>query len=103
MQNRSRLLDRNHIPTYTHQGAEERARRAAHARKTRTLQTDGRGHPTTADIDYTEAETEFFKAVDAWKTRTGRRFPTLGEILAIARSIGYYKDDAQRFEANVAA
>lgn len=98
-----RLSDRNYIPTYTLDGAEERARRAVNARKTRSLKTDGRGHPTTAEMDYTLDETEFFMAVDAWKIRMGRRFPTLGEILAIARSIGYRKEEPQEFEASIAA
>jgi hypothetical protein len=107
MKHRTRPSDRNYIQNFTLHGAEERARRAVNARKTRGLKTDGRGHPTTTDIDYTEAETEFFMAVDAWKNRTGRRFPTLGEILMIARSIGYHQDDDQddayRIEASVAA
>jgi hypothetical protein len=75
--------------TYNLPGSEARARRAEHARKTRTLKTDGRGHPTTSEMDYSKAEEQFMMAVDAWKTRTGRRFPTLSEILGIARALGY--------------
>jgi hypothetical protein len=67
------------------------AKRGGEARRTRSLPTDGRGHPYTADMEYDDAEVEFFKAVDGWKLRTGRRFPTLAEILRIAQSIGYVK------------
>jgi hypothetical protein len=84
-----RRFDYRNVPTYSQSGASDRARRASQARKTQTLKTNGRGHPTTSEMDYSDAETEFFKAVDQWKNQTGRRFPTLAEILRIARSIGY--------------
>jgi hypothetical protein len=54
---------------------------------------DGRrGNVITSDaIDYDDAEMEFMKAVQAWKKRTGKLFPAISELLAIARELGYRK------------
>lgn len=41
--------------------------------------------------DYTPAEVEFMMAVDAYKRRRDRRFPTWREVLAVLRSLGYEK------------
>ena len=41
--------------------------------------------------DYTEEEIEFMKAIEAYKAKTGRKFPTWCETLAVARSLGYRK------------
>ena len=40
---------------------------------------------------FTAAETEFMLAMDEYKRRTGRRFPTCSEVLAVAISLGYRK------------
>ncbi len=74
------------------EGRVAQAKRAVAARTKKPMETDGRGHPATTEIDYTMSEVEFFKAVDDWKMRTGRRYPTLSEILGIARGIGYAKN-----------
>jgi hypothetical protein len=50
-----------------------------------------RGHASTSEIDYTADETEFFRAIEAWKGRTGKKFPTNSELLGIARDLGYRK------------
>ncbi len=41
--------------------------------------------------DYTDEEREFLRAMDAWMKRTGRRFPTFCEFLAVVKSLGYRK------------
>lgn len=47
-------------------------------------------HPASAFIAiYDDDETEFLKAVDEFKARTGRRFPLHTDILAIVKSLGY--------------
>ena len=38
---------------------------------------------------YTEEEEQFIRAVEAYKKRTRRKFPTLSEFLAILKSLGY--------------
>jgi hypothetical protein len=48
-----------------------------------------RGYPATSDRCYTDEESRYLAAVAAWLARTGRRFPTACEYLAIARSLGY--------------
>ncbi len=42
--------------------------------------------------EYSDDEFEFLKAVEAWKKRTKRPFPSCTECLAIARSLGYRKE-----------
>lgn len=47
--------------------------------------------PTTCERDYTQAEVEFMAALDEYKRRNGRMFPTCSEILEVFRSLGYEK------------
>jgi hypothetical protein len=47
--------------------------------------------PTTCERDYSEEEVEFMKAMDDYKRRSGRQFPTWSEVLEVLRSIGYRK------------
>lgn len=47
--------------------------------------------PTTCERDYSEAEIEFMHALDAYKRRSGRMFPTCSEILEVLRNLGYQK------------
>lgn len=57
------------------------------ARKERRRRVD----PTTFEKQYTDDEIEFMNAVQCFKTRTGKSFPTHGEVLRIAASLGYRK------------
>jgi hypothetical protein len=50
--------------------------------------------PTTCERDYSVEEVEFMSALDDYKRRSGRMFPTCSEILEVFRSLGYEK----RFE-----
>src|SRR5262245_9601324 len=47
--------------------------------------------PTTCERDYTDAEVEFMNALDDYKRRSGRMFPTCSEILEVVRGLGYEK------------
>ena len=47
--------------------------------------------PTTCERDYTADEIDFMQALDAYKRRSGRMFPTCSEILEVVRSLGYVK------------
>jgi hypothetical protein len=47
--------------------------------------------PTTCERDYTDAEIEFMHALDEYKRRNGRMFPTCSEILEVVRGLGYEK------------
>ncbi|MDG3002294.1 hypothetical protein [Paludisphaera mucosa] len=69
--------------------ASEQASRAALARN-----SSGRRRyvdPTTCERDYSEAELEFMLAMDAYKQRSGRMFPTWSEVLEVIKSLGYEK------------
>lgn len=41
--------------------------------------------------DYSPDEWEFAAAMDAYKRRTGNRFPAWSEVLAVAKSLGWRK------------
>jgi hypothetical protein len=47
--------------------------------------------PTTCERDYTENEVEFMNALDEYKRKSGRMFPTCSEVLEVVRSLGYVK------------
>ena len=73
--------------------ATEQATRAANAR-----QQSGRRRfvdPTTCEREYTEAETEFMMAMNEYKRRSGRMFPTWSEVLEVLRELGYEKVDTK--------
>jgi hypothetical protein len=63
-------------------------RRAGDRRKVeRRRQID----PTTCERDYTDEEIGFMKAMDDYKRKSGRQFPTWSEVLEVIRSLGYRK------------
>lgn len=47
--------------------------------------------PTTCERDYSDAEVEFMQALDDYKRKSGRMFPTCSEILEVLVGIGYEK------------
>jgi hypothetical protein len=47
--------------------------------------------PTTCERDYSGDEIEFMQALDAYKRRSGRMFPTCSEILEVIRDLGYVR------------
>jgi hypothetical protein len=72
--------------------ASEQATRAANAR-----QKSGRRRfvdPTTSEREYTAAEMEFMLAMNEYKRRSGRMFPTWSEVLEVLRDLGYVKTSA---------
>jgi hypothetical protein len=76
-------------PEWINRRATEQATRAANAR-----QLSGRRRfvdPTTCERAYTEAETEFMMAMNEYKHRSGRMFPTWSEVLEVLRNLGYEK------------
>lgn len=81
--------DPNGCNEWINRRATEQASRAAHAR-----QVSGRRRfvdPTTCEREYTEAELEFMKAMNEYKQRSGRMFPTWSEVLEVLRALGYEK------------
>ncbi len=53
--------------------------------------------PTTCERDYTNDEIEFMQALDEYKRRNGRMFPTCSEILEVIRDLGYCRVDEDGF------
>ena len=47
--------------------------------------------PTTCERDYSGNEVEFMRAMDDYKRRSGRPFPTWSEVLEVFHSLGYRK------------
>jgi len=50
--------------------------------------------PTTCERDYTPDEIEFMGALDDYKRRSGRMFPTCSEVLEVLKKLGYEKRPA---------
>jgi hypothetical protein len=86
---------------WTNRRATEQARRAANAR-----QQSGRRRfvdPTTSEREYTRAEMEFMLAMNEYKRRSGRMFPTWSEVLEVLTSLGYEKVAADQGDHKVVA
>jgi hypothetical protein len=66
-------------------GAERRQPGTRRVKVERRRQID----PTTCERDYTDDEIEFMKAMDDYKRRAGRQFPTWSEVLEVIRDLGY--------------
>ncbi len=47
--------------------------------------------PTTFERQYSDEELDFMNAMQAFKQRTGKSFPSYAEVLAVARAQGYLK------------
>jgi hypothetical protein len=48
--------------------------------------------PTTCERDYSAAEMEFMQAIQTYKQKSGRMFPTWSEVLEVLRGLGYEKE-----------
>ena len=86
-ENESPHLDQSN--GWTNRRATEQATRAAHAR-----QQSGRRRfvdPTTSEREYSAAEMEFMLAMNEYKRKSGRMFPTWSEVLEVLRELGYQK------------
>jgi hypothetical protein len=59
--------------------------------------------PTTCERDYSGDEVEFMQAMDAYKRKSGRMFPTCSEILEVIRDLGYSRPDRTPDPASLAA
>ena len=66
------------------------------ARKERRKRID----PTTFEKQYTDDELEFMNAMQKFKERTGKSFPTHGEVIKVAVSLGYRKPIADDFSSS---
>lgn len=51
--------------------------------------------PTTCERDYSDDEVQFMNALNDYKRKSGRMFPTCSEILEVVRNLGYSKPGQQ--------
>lgn len=67
--------------------------RASRPRRERRRRVD----PTTFEKQYSTDELEFMNAMQRFKVQSGKPFPSHGEVLRVARRLGYAKsgDDAE--------
>ena len=56
--------------------------------------------PTTCEREYNASEIEFMQAMDEYKRRSGRMFPTCSEILEVIRGMGYVRLETPDVEAS---
>lgn len=68
--------------------AEERRVGSRRVKVERRRQID----PTTCERDYSNDEIEFMRAMDDYKRKSGRMFPTWSEVLEVVRALGYKRD-----------
>jgi hypothetical protein len=47
--------------------------------------------PTACEADYAAAVEEFWQAMEKYKRRNGRMFPTWSEVLEVLQGLGYEK------------
>ncbi|MGL4513183.1 MAG: hypothetical protein ACRCT8_08840 [Lacipirellulaceae bacterium] len=59
--------------------------------------------PTTCERDYSESEVEFMNALDDYKRKNGRMFPTCSEVLEVIRGLGYVQLSRAELAARGAA
>jgi hypothetical protein len=67
------------------QGANAPARTKPRASRRRIID------PATCGRDYDRAELEFGEAIQDYKQKSGRMFPTWSEVLEVLKSLGYEK------------
>lgn len=65
----------------------ERRQLARREKVSRRRQID----PTTCEREYSPDEVEFMNALNDYKRKSGRMFPTCSEVLEVVRSLGYAK------------
>jgi hypothetical protein len=59
--------------------------------------------PTTCERDYSGEEIEFMRAMDEYKRKSGRMFPTWSEVLEVVRGLGYVKPETTADAAPIVA
>ncbi len=73
------------------QGDVSEDRRRDEERRANKVERRRQIDPTTCERDYQPDEIEFMRAMDDYKRRSGRQFPTWSEVLEVLRDLGYRK------------
>jgi hypothetical protein len=90
LKNDRRVTDRRRFPSPAAPNGTERRTTEPRRKDQRRREID----PTTCERDYSFDEVEFMNAMDTYKRRSGRPFPTWSEVLEVVRSLGYRKVEA---------
>ncbi len=85
--NRRIVPERRKTADGDHLAGEERRKTTPRRKVERRRMID----PTTCERDYSADEVEFMKAMDDYKRKSGRMFPTWSEVLEVIRDLGYAK------------
>ena len=73
------------------QSSDRRKDEAPVAKERRKTQRRRQIDPTTCEREYKDNEIEFMHALDEYKRKSGRMFPTCSEILEVLEGLGYRK------------
>ncbi len=85
-------LDRRHADRRDEQPGETAETQAAPVLERRKkVQRRRQIDPTTCERDYSPVEVEFMSAMDDYKRKSGRMFPTCSEVLEVIGLLGYVK------------
>lgn len=82
-----RAKNKEEVPSGENKRGDVSSRPERRERKERRKRID----PTTFEKQYTEDELEFMNAMQRFKERTGKQFPTHGEVIKVAMALGYRK------------
>jgi hypothetical protein len=72
-------------------GAESNATTATKLERRTKVQRRRQIDPTTCERDYSEDEVNFMNALEKYKRKSGRMFPTCSEVLEVIRGLGYVR------------
>jgi len=86
------LIDRRRASRRPEEAAEAAA--APQLERRAKVQRRRQIDPTTCERDYSIEEVEFMNAMDEYKRKNGRMFPTCSEVLEVIRSLGYVQVSA---------
>ena len=77
------------IPLPHHPPANRRPMATASSERRQKKERRRRIDPTTFEKQYTDDEMEFMNAMQRFKELSGKTFPTYGDVLKVAVSLGY--------------
>jgi hypothetical protein len=96
IQNRRIVPERRRTDAGSFDGGERRKSQRRKVERRRMID------PTTCERDYTGDEIAFMRAMDDYKRKSGRMFPTWSEVLEVVRGLGYAKPEPTVLDATVA-
>jgi hypothetical protein len=84
-------IDRRRSPRRVEEAGNDEAAGEAKLERRKKVNRRRQIDPTTCERDYNEQEIEFMNALDDYKRKSGRMFPTCSEVLEVIQSLGYVR------------